>query len=127
MNRCIFNNYNFEGFWRSWHRGFNQWLIRYIFIPLGGSKNKLWNIWFVFTFVAIWHDINLNLILWAWGICLCMMPEVFVKNYFKKEKYKYLWKKIWWKYICCCLAALWIYFMCITNLIGFGMGYKILE
>jgi len=23
MNRCINNNYCFEGFWRSWHRGFN--------------------------------------------------------------------------------------------------------
>lgn len=33
MNRCIFNNFCFEQFWRSWHRSFNQWLIRYIFIP----------------------------------------------------------------------------------------------
>jgi len=23
MNRCLFNNHCFEGFWRSWHRGFN--------------------------------------------------------------------------------------------------------
>lgn len=23
MNRCVFNNYSLEGFWRSWHRGFN--------------------------------------------------------------------------------------------------------
>jgi hypothetical protein len=23
MNRCVYNNYCFEGFWRSWHRGFN--------------------------------------------------------------------------------------------------------
>ena len=57
MNRCVHNNYNFEGFWRSWHRGFNQWLLRYIYFPLGGSKNKVWNIWIVFTFVAIWHDL----------------------------------------------------------------------
>jgi D-alanyl-lipoteichoic acid acyltransferase DltB (MBOAT superfamily) len=56
MNRCLFNSINFEGFWRMWHRGFNQWLIRYIFLPLGGSRFKLFNIWIVFTFVAIWHD-----------------------------------------------------------------------
>jgi D-alanyl-lipoteichoic acid acyltransferase DltB (MBOAT superfamily) len=37
MNRCVHNNYSAESFWRSWHRGFNLWLIRYIFIPLGGS------------------------------------------------------------------------------------------
>ena len=88
MNRCMCNNYSFEGFWRSWHRGFNQWLIRYIFIPLGGSKYKLYNIWVVFTFVAIWHDMNLNLIMWAWVICLSLMPEMLIKNYFKKEKVK---------------------------------------
>ena len=23
MNRCVYNNYNFSGFWRSWHRSFN--------------------------------------------------------------------------------------------------------
>lgn len=23
MNRCMLNNYCFEGFWRSWHRSFN--------------------------------------------------------------------------------------------------------
>jgi protein-cysteine N-palmitoyltransferase HHAT len=35
MVRCMNNNYSFEGFWRSWHRSFNQWLIRYLFVPLG--------------------------------------------------------------------------------------------
>lgn len=23
MNRCLYNSYNFSGFWRSWHRSFN--------------------------------------------------------------------------------------------------------
>ena len=23
MNRCMSDNYSFEGFWRSWHRGYN--------------------------------------------------------------------------------------------------------
>jgi D-alanyl-lipoteichoic acid acyltransferase DltB (MBOAT superfamily) len=35
MNRCGNNNYSMIGFWRAGHRGFNQWLIRYLFIPLG--------------------------------------------------------------------------------------------
>lgn len=82
MNRCIHNGYNYENFWRSWHRGFNQWLIRYLFIPLGGKRTKIWNIWVVFTFVAIWHDMNLNLILWAWSICLFLFPEIMIKQYF---------------------------------------------
>ena len=86
MNRCICNNYSFEGFWRSWHRSYNQWLIRYLFIPLGGSKYKFVNIWVIFSFVAVWHEFNLNLVLWAWIICLFLMPEMGVKAYFNNEK-----------------------------------------
>lgn len=78
MNRCIYNNYNFSGFWRSWHRSFNQWLIRYIYVPLGGNKLKVLNMWVVFTFVALWHDFKLDLLLWAWIICLALVPEIAV-------------------------------------------------
>ena len=88
MNRCMYNNYCFEEFWRAWHRSFNVWLIRYIFIPLGGSKYKSINIWIIFTFVALWHDLKLNLLLWGWFICIFLIPEIFVKNYFNKEKVK---------------------------------------
>jgi D-alanyl-lipoteichoic acid acyltransferase DltB (MBOAT superfamily) len=93
MNRCVFNNYCFEGFWRSWHRGFNQWLIRYIFIPLGGSKTKIWNIWVVFTFVAIWHDFTLDLVVWAWFICAALIPEMVVKKWAQGQTH--LWQNAW--------------------------------
>lgn len=84
MNRCIINNKCLEGFWRSWHRGFNQWLIRYIFIPIGGSKTKTWNVWVIFSFVAIWHDFELNLLIWAWAICAAMVPEIMIKKWASK-------------------------------------------
>jgi len=90
MNRCMYNNYCFEGFWRAWHRSFNVWLIRYIFIPLGGSSYKFLNVWIVFTFVALWHDLQMKLLLWGWFICFFMIPEIFVKNIFNQEKVIYL-------------------------------------
>lgn len=86
MNRCMYNNYSFEGFWRAWHRSFNVWLIRYIFIPLGGSKYKFISIWIIFTFVALWHDVKLNLLLWGWFICVFMIPEIFVKSFFNRKE-----------------------------------------
>jgi D-alanyl-lipoteichoic acid acyltransferase DltB (MBOAT superfamily) len=37
MQRCVSNNYSMQAFWRGWHRSFNRWLVRYIYIPLGGG------------------------------------------------------------------------------------------
>lgn len=44
-----------QGFWKGWHASFNQWLVRYIYVPLGGSSLRLLNIWLIFTFVALWY------------------------------------------------------------------------
>ena len=30
MVRCMANNYSTFGFWRSWHRSYNLWVIRYV-------------------------------------------------------------------------------------------------
>ena len=76
MTRCMYNSYSTLEFWRSWHRSYNRWIIRYMYIPLGGAATRVWNIWPVFTFVAIWHDIQLRLLLWGWLICLFMLPEI---------------------------------------------------
>lgn len=118
MNRCVFNNFCFEDFWREWHRSFNQWLIKYIYVPLGGKHYKIISIWIIFTFVALWHDIQFNLLVWAWGICFALIPEIIFKNlYNKKLKHYPLFRII--KYFVC---AIYIILLVVTNLIGFGMG-----
>lgn len=38
MNRCVNNVYSLQGFWRAWHRSFNRWLVRYIYVPLGARR-----------------------------------------------------------------------------------------
>jgi D-alanyl-lipoteichoic acid acyltransferase DltB (MBOAT superfamily) len=67
MNRCMFNNYGFEGFWRMWHRGYNLWLVRYLFVPFGGNKT-FWSYVAVFAFVAFWHDTSASIIKISSGI-----------------------------------------------------------
>nr|GMC63161.1 putative membrane-bound O-acyltransferase C24H6.01C isoform X1 [Ipomoea batatas] len=88
MPRCINNCYSLEIFWKNWHASFNKWLVRYMYIPLGGSGRKLLNVWVVFTFVAIWHDLEWKLLTWAWLTCIFFIPEMIVKstaNAFKVE------------------------------------------
>uniref|UniRef100_A0A452XYA9 Membrane-bound O-acyltransferase C24H6.01c n=1 Tax=Aegilops tauschii subsp. strangulata TaxID=200361 RepID=A0A452XYA9_AEGTS len=81
MPRCINNCPDLESFWKSWHASFNKWLVRYVYIPLGGSRRKLLSIWVVFTFVAAWHDLEWKLISWAWLTCLCFVPEIVIKSF----------------------------------------------
>ena len=121
MDRCIFNNYGFEGFWRMWHRGFSHWIKRYLFIPLGGNK-KVRSYIFVITFVAFWHDHTINIILWAFILVLFMIPEIVTKAYFLK-RFNHLYDKYWFKYISAFVSGLYIYLLCLANLIGFGYGY----
>jgi D-alanyl-lipoteichoic acid acyltransferase DltB (MBOAT superfamily) len=33
---------------------------RYLYVPLGGSRTYLYNIWVIFTFVALWHDMTMQ-------------------------------------------------------------------
>lgn len=41
MKKCMSNNYSLQMFWRGWHVSFNKWNINYIYIPLGGTQNKI--------------------------------------------------------------------------------------
>ena len=93
MVRCVANNYSMLAFWRSWHRSYNLWTVRcainspmprrnlltsyrYIYIPVGGSKRQIPAMVLVFTFIALWHDLKLRLLVWGWLISLFIVPEV---------------------------------------------------
>ncbi|PFH31163.1 hypothetical protein BESB_030370 [Besnoitia besnoiti] len=41
MVRCLYNNYSTEQFWRSWHRSFNLYLIRYMYVPVNRQIQSL--------------------------------------------------------------------------------------
>lgn len=120
MNRCIFNNYCFQGFWRMWHRGFNQWLIRYLYIPLGGNTNKF-SVIATVIFVAFWHDHTLNIIFWALIILVFILPQMIIKKYIHVH-YPFLFSNHIFKYVCALTAAIYIYFLVLANIIGFGYG-----
>lgn len=127
MNRCMSNNYCFEGFWRSWHRSFNLWLIRYLFIPLGGSSCKVLNIWAVFGFVAIWHDLTLKLLVWGWGMCIFIMPEILMKKYFSRQSNEEFRKTLLYSWLCAIGGGIYICLMIIANLIGYSFGLSGLD
>ena len=51
-------------------------LISYIYIPLGGTRNVVPTTVLVFSFVALWHDLSFRLLAWGWLVSLFILPEV---------------------------------------------------
>ncbi|KAI4203344.1 MAG: hypothetical protein LQ350_001865 [Teloschistes chrysophthalmus] len=131
MVRCMSDNYSALAFWRGWHRSFNRWIVRYIYIPLGGSggpgTHGQWgkaravvNMLVVFTFVALWHDIQLKLLIWGWLITLFVLPEVLAGYAFPKRKWQN--HKHAYRMICGFGAVGNILMMMAANLVGFAVG-----
>ena len=86
MAKCLGGlNYSIQEFWRNWHKSFNQWLIRYIYMPLGGNKMKSFSIWVIFIFVALWHELEFKLLMWAITVCILMMAEIQYTNLVNTE------------------------------------------
>jgi len=122
MRHCLVNNYDIESFWKSWHASYNRWLVRYMYIPLGGRHWRAANAWPIFTFVALWHDLELHLLGWAWIICLFVLPEVVVKYWVQRPgnvKLQYRW---WFPLARGCLSSLYISVLMAANLAGFVLG-----
>ncbi|KAF8339791.1 MBOAT-domain-containing protein [Cantharellus anzutake] len=122
MIRCVSNNYSTLGFWRSWHRSYNLWLIRYIYIPLGGGDKRSFGIipkLIVFTFVALWHDLSTQLLAWSWLVVLFIIPEVSCTRLFPESKYD---GRSWYRHVCAVGGALNIIMMMLANLVGFVLG-----
>lgn len=131
MVRCMSDNYSALAFWRGWHRSFNRWIVRYIYIPLGGSGGPstqgrwgtvraIANMLVVFTFVALWHDIQLRLLIWGWLVTLFVLPEVMAGFAFPKRKWQD--RKTAYRVICGVGAVGNILMMMAANLVGFAIG-----
>lgn len=123
MIRCMSDNYSALAFWRAWHRSFNRWIIRYVYIPIGGSGQSkvrsIANMLVVFTFVALWHDISGNLLVWSWLIVLFVLPEVIGTLLFPAKKWKDSPEA--YRVLCGIGAAGNIMLMMVANLVGFAI------
>lgn len=144
MVRCMSNNYSTLAFWRGWHRSLNRWVVRYLYVPLGGGgaastttnnttpqtglslsrlpakAQRITNFLAVFTFMALWHDINLRLLMWGWLITLFVLPEVLATLAFPAHKWRS--SPTAYRVLCGVGAVGNILMMMVANLVGFALG-----
>ncbi|QDS71327.1 hypothetical protein FKW77_002066 [Venturia effusa] len=129
MVRCMSNSPSTIKFWRGWHRSYNRWLVRYLFIPLGGSISTGWkgtarsiaNYLVIFTFVALWHDINLRLLMWGWLIVLFILPETIGKILFPERRWT--GHETSYRIITGIGSVGNVFMMSVANLVGFAIGW----
>ncbi|EPQ53946.1 MBOAT-domain-containing protein [Gloeophyllum trabeum ATCC 11539] len=119
MVRCMANNYSPLGFWRAWHRSYNLWIVRYIYIPLGGTKNVAFTSVLIFSFVALWHDLSFRLLTWGWLVSLFILPELLARYLFPASQCS---DKPWYRHLCAVGAVFNILMMMTANLVGFVIG-----
>lgn len=119
MVRCMANNYSTLGFWRSWHRSYNLWIVRYIYVPLGGANNQVLATLLVFTFVALWHDLSLKLLAWGWLITFFILPEIVARKMLPYKEYGDRW---WFRHVAAIGGVGNVLMMMTGNLVGFAIG-----
>ncbi|GAA5921160.1 hypothetical protein JCM1841_001178 [Sporobolomyces salmonicolor] len=119
MVRCMANNYSTLGFWRAWHRSYNLWIVRYLYIPLGGGARPLLATLCVFTFVALWHDLSFRLLAWGWTVSLFVVPELLSTALLPASKYG---ARPWYRHVAAAGGVANVLMMMTANLVGFVVG-----
>lgn len=70
-------------FWKRWHITLTRFFTKYVYIPLGGSRNgalrTYWNTILIFLLSGIWHGAGWGYVIWGLsggiGIVLCRIFE----------------------------------------------------
>lgn len=129
MMRCIANTSSVSTFWKGFHCSFNQWLVRYLYIPLGGSKNGLGRKIFAasscFVFVAAWHDLELRFLVWGFAFSFVVALETLAMNYadrVDKRSDLNCSQLMLWNVIKSAIGGLSILCLLLVNMIGFTLG-----
>ena len=117
-------------------------LSRYIYIPLGGTKNVAVTTVLIFSFVALWHDLSFRLLAWGWLVSLFILPELsaryifpaskvrklfhlhrnFKRRYFVLTSFSQYGEKAWYRHLCAAGAVVNMFMMMTANLVGFVIG-----
>ena len=122
MPRCFANTTTVQNFWKDWHASFNIWIVRYMYIPMGGTKRRLFSVFPIFMFIAFWHDIELRLFGWALIMCIAFVPEILVTMFFAQSRWKSLSQSPFYIYLRAFGGAASITSLVVANVVGYGAG-----
>lgn len=86
-------------FWRKWHISLGAWFRDYVYIPLGGSRNKhkwrnYFNLLAVWTLTGIWHGASWNFVVWGLGYFILISAEKMTgfPNRLRKKHFRIIYR-----------------------------------
>lgn len=125
MPRCISMISHPSVLWRSWHASFNQWTVRYIYIPLGGRRFQWATAWLIFFYVAMWHDIDIRWLAWGVFNCAVLFLEVGIRGWTRKTPRLARARESWyWRHVEAFGSVLSIIMLIAANLsVSHGFDY----
>ena len=76
-------------FWKRWHMTLGNFIMNYLYIPLGGNRKgkgrMYFNLWICFLLSGLWHGASWNFVLWgAFHSLFICADKLFLKNLLKK-------------------------------------------
>jgi len=81
--------------WQRWHMTLNEFLIKYVYIPLGGSRvgrgRYIFNVLFIFFLSGLWHGAGWTYIVWGLLNGVMVVIDNLIeqrKNKVTKKEYK---------------------------------------
>ena len=130
MNRIIYDIYSLEEFFRGMNRSLNRWIVRYLYIPLGGKNKKYVNIWIIFAFVYfIFNFENGDYLIYSICCCVLLDIEIFAKYSFVNRYGEDFNEKIYLRYLKYLVSSIYLLILFIVSLLGFHFslqGMKVL-
>jgi protein-cysteine N-palmitoyltransferase HHAT len=79
-----------------------------MYVPLGGAKWRLLNVWPIFTFVALWHDFEWHLLKWAWLMAVLVAPEALCRHALRAQVMQQHRGQAWLQHVCAAFTSCYI-------------------
>lgn len=89
---------------------------------MGGRDKRFISVWFIFIFVAIWHDIEWKLLLWGLLNSVFYVIEAFSKRIAPILQKQLHLPAFLYNIICSLCSATYILVLISVNLIGYSVG-----